>query len=41
MNTGRKFHSAIRTSSGQVLIAGGVNAQNTTLNTAEVFDPIS
>ena len=41
MNAARKFHSAIRTSSGQVLIVGGVNAQNTVLNTAEVFDPSS
>src|ERR1051325_1813178 len=41
MNVGRKFHSAILTSAGQVLIVGGVNAQNALLNTAEVFDPAS
>ena len=41
MNVGRKFHSAILTSAGQVLIVGGVNAQNAILNTAEVFDPAS
>jgi hypothetical protein len=41
MNKARKFHSAILTSSGQVLIVGGVNAQNAVLNTAEVFDPAS
>jgi hypothetical protein len=34
MNTARKFHSAILASSGQVLIVGGVNAQNTALNTS-------
>ena len=39
--TARKFHSAILTSAGQVLIVGGVNAQNAVLNTAEVFDPAS
>ena len=37
----RKFHSAILTSAGQVLIVGGVNAQNAVLNTAEVYDPAS
>jgi MBG domain (YGX type)/Kelch motif len=41
MMAARKFHSAILTSSGQVLIVGGVNGQNTVLNTAEVFDPSS
>jgi len=41
MVTGRKFHSAILASSGQVLIVGGVDAQNTMLKTAEVFDPTS
>ena len=41
MNAVRKFHSAILTTSGQVLIVGGVNAQNTVLNTAEVFNPAS
>ncbi len=41
MNTARKFHSAILASSGQVLIIGGVNAQDAMLNTAEVFDPAS
>jgi hypothetical protein len=41
MNAARKFHSAILTSSGQVLIVGGIDAQNTMLNTAEVFDPAS
>ena len=41
MQTARKFHSAILTSAGQVLIVGGVTPQNTILNTAEVFDPAS
>jgi hypothetical protein len=41
LNTARKFHSAILTSSGQVMIVGGVNAQGAMLNTAEVFDPAS
>jgi hypothetical protein len=41
MIAARKFHSAILTSFGQVLIVGGVDAQNTVLNTAEVFDPSS
>ena len=37
----RKFHSAILTSAGQVLIVGGVNTQNAVLNTAEIYDPAS
>ncbi|MGN6734571.1 MAG: Kelch repeat-containing protein, partial [Candidatus Binatia bacterium] len=37
----RKFHSAILTSAGQVLIVGGVNLQNAVLNTAEVYDPVA
>ena len=37
----RKFHSSILTSSGQVLIVGGVNAQDTMLNSAEIYDPTS
>ena len=37
----RKFHSAILTSAGQVLIVGGVDPQNTVLNTAEIYDPAS
>jgi MBG domain-containing protein/Kelch motif protein/galactose oxidase-like protein len=41
MATARKFHSAILTSSGQVLLIGGINAQNAVLNTAEVYDPAS
>ena len=41
MQMARKFHSAILTSAGQVLIVGGVNTQNAVLNTAEVFDPAS
>ena len=41
MNAARKFHSAILTTSGQVLIVGGINAQNAVLNTAEVFNPAS
>lgn len=41
MTTARKFHSSILVSSGQVLIVGGVNAQDAMLNTAEVFDPPS
>src|SRR5258705_8493079 len=41
MNAVRKFHSAILTTSGQVLIVGGINAQNAVLNTAEVFNPAS
>ena len=41
MTAARKFHSAILTSSGQVLIVGGVNAQNAVLNTAEVYDASS
>ena len=41
MQSARKFHSAILTSSGQVLIVGGVNAQNSMLNTAEVYDASS
>jgi hypothetical protein len=41
MNTARKFQSAILLNNGQVLIAGGVGAQNNVLNTAEVYDPSS
>ena len=41
MNTARKFHSAILLQNSQVIIVGGVDAQNATLNTAEVFDPAS
>jgi len=41
MMKARKFHSAVLTSAGQVLIVGGVNAQNAVLNTAEVYDPVS
>src|SRR5262249_31932550 len=29
------------TSAGQVLIVGGIDAQNAVLNTAEVYDPVS
>ena len=41
LNTPRKFHSAILLQNGQVMIVGGVNAQEAMLNTAEVFDPAS
>ena len=41
LNTPRKFHSAVLLQNGQVMIVGGVNAQNTVLNTAEVFDSAS
>jgi hypothetical protein len=39
LNTPRKFHSAILLQNGQVMIVGGVNAQDAILKTAEVFDP--
>jgi len=39
--TARRLHSAVRANTGQVLIVGGVNAQNAALNTAEVYDPVS
>jgi hypothetical protein len=39
LNTARKFHSAIRLHNGQVLIVGGIDAQNTILNTGEIFEP--
>jgi hypothetical protein len=41
MTAARKFHSAILTNAGQLLIVGGVDAQNTVLNTAEVYDASS
>ena len=41
LKTPRKFHSAILLQNGQVMIVGGVNAQDNMLNTAEVFDPAS
>ena len=41
LKTPRKFHSAILLQNGQVMIVGGVNAQEAMLNTAEVFDPAS
>ena len=41
LNTPRKFHSAILLQNGQVMVVGGVNAQDAMLNTAEVFDPDS
>jgi YDG domain/Divergent InlB B-repeat domain/Galactose oxidase, central domain len=41
LNTPRKFHSAILLQSGQIMIVGGVNAQDAMLNSAEVFDPAS
>jgi hypothetical protein len=41
MNTARKFQSAILLNNGQVLIVGGVGAQNNVLNTAEIYDPSS
>jgi hypothetical protein len=39
LNTPRKFHSAASLHNGQVMIVGGVDAQNTILNTAEIYDP--
>jgi hypothetical protein len=41
LNTPRKFHSAVSLHNGQVMIVGGIDVQNTMLNTAEVFDPAS
>ena len=41
LNIPRKFHSAILLQNGQVMIVGGVNAQEAMLNTAEIFDSAS
>src|SRR5437870_13317845 len=37
----RNLHSAGLLNNGQVLIVGGVNAQNAILNSAEIYDPAS
>src|SRR5438094_2305233 len=37
----RNLHSAVLLNNGQVLIVGGVNAQNALLNSAEIYDPAS
>src|SRR6266542_2615003 len=41
LNVERRGHTATLLEDGKVLIVGGVNAQNTVLNTAEVFDTAS
>src|SRR5207249_6766941 len=41
MTAGRFAHTATLLSNGKVLIAGGGSTVNTTLNTAELFDPAS
>ncbi len=41
MQAGRAWHTATLLPSGKVLITGGVDGSGNTLNTAEVFDPLT
>jgi Galactose oxidase, central domain len=39
--TGRSLHSAVVLSDGRVLISGGIDGTGTTLNTQEIFSPVT
>src|SRR5438552_8815985 len=39
MAVGRNFHTGTRLEDGRVLIAGGYNTQDATLDSAELYDP--